>query len=966
MLASLALVSSFSLAATSAVAQTAAATNPEAKPETVQMAKFEVTGTLLKRIDTEGPAPVFIISRESIELSGSNTVQDVLKRIPSNFAGVNENVNNQGATGGSGAVNLRGLGAETTLVLVNGRRIAPLSAAGATSFVNINSLPLAAIERIEVLQDGASALYGSDAIGGVVNVILRRDYTGTEATFRYGNTFKTDVSEFRSSLVTGSAAGKASVLVVFDYFKRNSLLRNERAFLASADQRAHADGTDFRSPTGNPGTIILRPGSAYLTSTNPLNLPANPSGLFGIPNGSTGIFAPGGAAAFAATFLPGVERTFDFAGPNQIVPETKRFGIVTVASYQITDKISTFTEVGYNRNETAVFLAATPVTATGPVNIVPANNPFNPFGEAVNFRFRPLDVGPRTNFITSHNYRFLLGAKGEVFDTWSWEIGVLLNGDATQDLGFNYIVTTDVIAAASGTFARAPGQFLNVFGDKTGNSPQLLAALNNTITTNADLQQTAIDGKIAGEVIDLPGGPVGLAIGAEIRKERLDVFLDPLTQQGAFAGSGTRKNTFGLRNIKSAYAELNIPLVSKKQNYSWMQSAELQIAARTEDYDIRGLTKSNFKSTKPKYAIGMRPFKDLLVRASYAEGFRAPSLFELFSGANGSFPTVNDPLRNAADLTLTNAALLGSLRFWVPSTPAGATSVTLAGTGIAADDNQQVQQSQEGNPALLPETSKATYVGAVYNVPWVKGLTVSAGWSIIEHVNIIRLPSVSTPNTGVLHDPTLQFLVRRDPQSAADIAAGRPGRLSTNSAVPAIFLQYVNRALVETESYDFEVDYQWKSPTLGQFKHAVAVNYFASFKDQGTTTGAVTQNVDSAFSSQGTIPRVKINMENSWKWRQWTVSAFVNYSGEYNEFSTPKNAERDVEAYVTADIQASYKMRTPYLGGNTTVTVGLINATDVQPPFVSSNVSGSGNTGFDAQIADPRGRFFYVQMRQSF
>ena len=144
------------------------------------------------------------------------------------------------------------------------------------------------------------------------------------------------------------------------------------------------------------------------------------------------------------------------------------------------------------------------------------------------------------------------------------------------------------------------------------------------------------------------------------------------------------------------------------------------------------------------------------------------------------------------------------------------------------------------------------------------------------------------------------------------------------------------------------------------------MNYFVSFKDQGTATGAVVEGVGTAFTSQGTIPRLKINMENSWKWRQWTVSAFVNYSGHYEEFSNPRNAEREVEAYTTADLQVSYKMRTPYLGGNTAFTVGLINATDVQPPFVSANVSGSGNTAFDAQIADPRGRFFYVQMRQSF
>lgn len=951
-------------AATAAFAQSASTTTTEGAE--VKLEKFVVTGSYIQRIDTEGPAPVQIINRDTIDLSGSNTVQDVLKRIPSNFAGVNENVNNQGATGGAGNVSLRGLGAETTLVLINGRRVAPSAAAGANSFVNINSLPLAAVDRIEVLQDGASALYGSDAIGGVVNVILRKDYTGAEGTVRYGNSFASDVSEFRGSVVTGAYTGKASALIVFDYFTRNSLLRNERPGepLSTADHRAlHPDGTDFRSPTGNPGTITMRPGSAYGTATNPLGLPANPSLIFGIPDGSTGVWTD--AAAFARTLLPNQVRTFDFAGPNQIIPEVQRVGITAMGSYDLTEKIELFTELSYNRTKSDVYLAATPVTATGAVNVIPANNPYNPFGEPVNFSWRPLDVGPRTDYITTHASRYLIGLKGEVFDTWNWEVGLMLNSDSVADIGVNYIVTTDVIAAASGTFARAPGIFLNVFGDKRGNDPRLLAALNNTVTTNGELTQRSLDGKVTGELFQLPAGALGIAVGGEQRFEKLEVYLDPLTQQGAFAGSGTRENTFGRRTVSSGYAEINVPLVSTKQNYSWLRSAELQIAARSESYDIVGKTsKSKFDSTKPKFAISIRPIKDLMIRASYAEGFRAPSLFELFSGANGSFPSYNDPLRGANDLTITNAAQLAALRYWVPSTPAGATSVTLAGTGLASDDNQQVQQAQQGNTALLPEESESTYAGLVYNVPVVKGLTLSAGYFKITHQNIIRLPSVTAANIGVLNDPALQFLVRRETPTPADVAAGRPGKLVTGNV--AIFLQYVNRALNEVTGYDFEVDYQWKSASFGQFKHSLSGAYMAEFLGQTTPTSAIINSVGSAFTSSGTVPRLKMVLQNSWKWRDWSASTFVNYSGHYSEFSTRNNYDRDVEAYTTVDLQANYSFRTPWLGGKTMLTAGLLNALDENMPYVTEQVSGSGNTGFDAQVSDPRGRFFYVQLRQSF
>lgn len=935
------------------------------KDEPLKLEKFEVTGSLIKRIDTEGPAPVQILNQEYIQLSGSNTVQDVLRRIPSNFAGVNENINNQGATGGTGNVSLRGLGAEATLLLINGRRVAPSAAAGATSFVNINGIPLAAVDRIEVLQDGASAIYGSDAIGGVVNIILRKDYTGSEISVRYGNAFKgNDVHTFRANLMTGASTDKASATIVFDYFQRGSKLRQDfDNYTKTADHRAlHADGTDFRSPTGNPGTVYLRPGSAYFSAGNPLGLPANPSGIYGVPDGSTGLWT--NAATFAATLLPGVERTFDFAGPNQIIPATNRIGMYSFGTYKMTDKIESFLELSYNQTKTDVYLAATPVTATGAVNIVPANNPYNPFGEPVNFRFRPLDVGPRTDYITTNNYRMLMGLKGEVFDNWNWEVGLLLNSDKVDDIGIHYIVTSDVIAAASGTFARAPGLFLNVFGDKQGNDPRLLKALDNTVTTNGSLKQQSIDGKVTGTLWELPSGGLGIAVGGEKRQERLEVYLDPLTQQGAFAGSGTRENTFGTRDVYSAYSELSVPLVSPKQNLSWMRSAELQIAARSEEYNIRGQTKAKFTSTKPKYAISFRPIKDVLLRASYAEGFRAPSLFELFSGANGSFPSVNDPLRNRLDLTITNPILLQSLRYWVPSTPAGATSVTLAGSGIAADDNQQVQQSQQGNTNLQPEESKSNYVGFVWDVRWVKDLTISANWSKIRHSNIIRLPSVATLNTGVLYDPALQFLVRRDPQTPADVAAGRPGRLATNGV--AIYLQYVNRALVEVESYDMEIDYKWKTANFGNFKHTITATYMAHYWDQGTSLSAKVDNVGSGFTSQGTIPRFKMNLQNSWTFRNWTTAAYVNWVGHYKDFSTPKNDYRKVEDYVTVDLQTTYSFRTPWVGGNTELTVGLTNAFDESTPFVTENITGSGNTAIDTQVHDPYGRFWYVQFRQRF
>lgn len=896
-----------------------------------------------------------VIGRPAIESIGASTVQDVLLKLPSNFAGVNENINNQGATGGTNRVSLRGLGAESTLVLINGRRVASAAAAGAVSFVNINSIPLAAIESIEVLPDGASAIYGSDAIGGVVNVKLRKDYQGVESTVRYGNTFEKDVSERRFSFLSGASTGKASGMVIFDYFSRNSMLRNEREFAASADQsKRHGDGIDFRSPTGNPGTVYLRPGSAYFTATNPLGLPANPSGVFGIPDGSTGVWT--NAGAFARTLLPGVERTFDFAGPNQIIPESKRLGFTAISSYHITDKVEAFSEVMYTRTETTVYLAATPVSALSATQVIPASNPYNPFGEDVNFRFRPLDVGPRTDFIQTDTYRILGGLRGEVYN-WKWEFGYMLNSDKVADLGSNYIVTSDVIAAASGTLSKAPGKFLNVFGDKQGNDPALLKALSNTTTLNGEITQQSYDGSITGTLFEIPAGDIGVAFGGEQRREKLRSVLDPLTQSGAFAGSGTRENTNGSRVVTSGYAEISVPLVTPRWNIPFLSSAELQVAGRSEHYDTAGGSKVD--SNKPKYAISIKPIRDLVLRGSYSEGFRAPSLFELFSGSNGSFPSANDPLRSRLDGTITGD-LVNTLRYWVPSTPSTG-SITLAGTGLAADDNQQIQQSQQGNTNLKPEEAKSYYAGIVYSPRALKGFSTSAGWFNIKHENIIRLPSL----TNILRDPALQALVRRDAPSAADIAAGRPGRLAQSSV--AVFQQYVNLAVVEVEGYDGEIEYEFPTTSFGKFTTRLAGTYMAHFYDQTTVTSTKSDNVASGYSSQGTIPRVKANFSTIWRWKSFGTTVWANYSGKYDDISDRTGLEREIEPYTTFDVQAFYDFKLPFIKGNTRLTAGVYNVADETPPFVSANfINGSGNSAYDPYIVDPRGRFFYLELRQQF
>ena len=499
-----------------------------------------ITGSNIKRTDYEGPQTVVVFDRKKIEQTGAQTVSQLLQRLPQNAGGFTEGFQTGlSFSPGAAAASLRGLGVSSTLVLINGRRSAPFpfASGGTDSFVDLNSIPLAAVDRVEILKEGASAVYGSDAIAGVINVILKQNYSGGEAETYYGNTNHKDAGEVRESFVSGFSNERFHVMLTGNYEHRNSLASVDRAFSANADKRNFGGGFDLRSSRGNPGTIFASTGD------------------FAVPRGSNGKLG-------VNDFLPGetpdgnIRNRFNFDKYTELIPETERWGGLITFGYNLTPHIELFGEAGYQSVRTKTVIAPTPPDSAGDGLIVPATNPHNPFGEDVSFLWRSVETGPRRDTIEADSYRYLAGFKvKDLPNNWSVEGAVLYSESNAVDYATaGYLGVAKTQAALN----RTDNGALNVFGDGFGiNDKRTLKGLLVFPRDDGLSYLWNYDIKASGELFQLPAGPLGLAFGAEYREESLSQkFSAPTGTIVGFGGAGSAGN----RDVRSLYVETSIPV----------------------------------------------------------------------------------------------------------------------------------------------------------------------------------------------------------------------------------------------------------------------------------------------------------------------------------------------------------------------------------------------------------------------
>jgi len=573
--------------------------------------RIEVTGSHIKRLGMEGPSPISSISSEDIKNTGVTDLIGLFTKLPMAGQGTFSTQGNSSdnTSNGGSSVSLRGLGADSTLILVNGRRVSvsPFANNIETAFVDINNIPLAAIKRVDILKDGASATYGSDAIAGVINIILRDDMEGAEIAVKYGDTTDGGGEEKNISIVWGNSTDTTRHTFTLDYFDREEILYSDRDYSRSANQKAlrpnDAFATDFRSSSGFPGTIALRS-----DSTNR------------VPDTFGNDVCP------AADIVGNLCR-YDYAPVMTSVSATERASFIYMGKYDINDDLRAFVELNGQHSKTTIRGAGSPSFNELFMDGDNVNHPFADmpthefFQQDLTMRRRMVDIGNREKRVTSDYYRSVFGLQGEL-DDWSWE------------LAYNYIKSSSTERGVNGfpnsrrTQEAIDSGLWNPFEPST-NTQEALDYIETTTSRIGKSTSKSIDGKISGALMEMDSGELGLAVGFEYREDAISDNPDDQFLRGeVFGTEATQAN--GSRDNTAIFGELAIPV---------LDTLEVQVAVRYEDYSDFGTT------TDPKVAFIWQPTDSLSLRGSYGTAFRAPSLHQIGLGNTDESPNLVDTVR---------------------------------------------------------------------------------------------------------------------------------------------------------------------------------------------------------------------------------------------------------------------------------------------------------------------------------
>lgn len=585
----------------------------EATAETSEPTKLEsveVTGSRLPRAAIEGPQEIKVYTNTDIAQSGQKTVTAFLNTLPM----VSTVVGEEGfdTVGGAGTVRLRGLPVGSTLVLLNGRVVE--GAGSGQSHGNpfdLNNIPLAAVQRIEVVPEAASAVYGSDAIGGVVNIILRKDLDGGEVNVTSGAPSVGDYRDTTVNAAWGKTFAGGNVTLVGSYQTRGALLTSDRELTANQDYRRFG-GVDERSTSCDPGNVYSVDGSS---------LPGLDSSFAGIPISDGGSLSPSDFVATSGVLNRCSAGKYGYS----VIPSTHRGSLLFDSNFQLTANTHVFAQVLYSQVQQDPYLSPRSVTRIP----VPADNPFNPFGVPVAVTYRFATGGNFGSAIgTTHFLRVLAGLKGGWGDTWNWQVAAWQSADHAALTDKNTVNTSALLSALANT---DPTQSINLFTSGSPASPEVMANIlyDAPVDTSSKLQ--TVNGFLRGTLFDLPAGPLDVVLGGEYNHARQSLYAP---------GEGLAVTDTYSRSIRSVYGEARVPLMKARDSGSGDKLA-LTFAARYDRYSDFG---SKFT---PEAGLEFRPVPSLLLRASYGKAFKAPDLRAVYASvaSYSGIEVAPDPLR---------------------------------------------------------------------------------------------------------------------------------------------------------------------------------------------------------------------------------------------------------------------------------------------------------------------------------
>jgi len=916
-----------------------------------------VTGSLIDRKEVDSPSPVSVVDREKMESAGLTNVGDILQKIPSQGNAINAQNNNGGD--GSTRINLRSLGTARTLVLLNGRRVVS-SGLGADSSVDFGTLPLAMIERVEVLKDGASAIYGSDAVAGVVNIITRTDMNGTEATVYTSSTQARDGTNYDLSFVTGHSSNRGNITFSGGFQQQKPVMAGDRDFgkqtyvydySCTPEMEANGDcsqKTLSGSPSGPTGRINARPNGGPQ-----LNIPGC------TPTKDNPYCTSDGHGGFRNYNLPGPHSfgdNYNFQPLNYLMTPSQRVNLFSNGHYDITKKTHAFFEGQFNNRKSDQQLAEEPATLGLFGTPISKDSIYNPFGQdVVDYNRRLVEFGPRTSKQEVNTMRLVAGLNGNlpedlpVGKNWKWEASYNFGRtDSTQSLHGDLILSR--LANALGPSFRDP-----MLGPQCGTpghaidgcvplnlltprdvDPAAIKYLTFTGTQSGfDEQHTALL-TTSGKLFDLPNhGDVSLAVGGDYRHEQGGQEPDPLTATGDTTGIAGQPTEGSYRTFEG-FGELSIVPYADGEFVKWV---EINAAGRAYDYNTFGAGATG------KVTGLIRTVGGVAVRGTYGNAFRAPNVADLYSGQSEGFVALEDPC-DTKPPSEKNTKVLDEM------TARQCMAAGVPVNSVFGSSQQRVRVG--GNPKLKPETAVQATAGLVYEP--VKGLDFTLDyWNIKIDNAITGLPP--------------QTILAQCYQGGLDKFCGQIERDPVSHEISHVIDITQNVGALSTSGLDFSAAYQYRN-SLGSFRHALEGTYLLKYNvDTGTVnpdTGEQEVIHGKGFYDLGVNPNLKFNFFTIWNHPSGLGAGFnvqfVNSFQECNQdnCNDPSNKRRDVAKYATGDVFASYSLRSAQ--GTTRVTVGANNVVDAKPPAIYNG----GVLNADESAYNFMGRQFYVRLSQLF
>lgn len=996
------------IAAPAVFAQGEAATE-----DATELAPMIVTGSLIPTAGTVGPAPVDIATAEKIEVLGSADVLQTLKRFTPSLTGnlnTGQEVNNGGF--GESYVAIRNL---RTLVLVNGRRLGNSSFSNG-QLVDMNTIPLAAIDRIEVLKDGASAIYGSDAVGGVINIITKKNFSGVEVGGRYGvSTRQGSMSEFGASIVFGSQTEKSRFMATAQYYQMDPLLTTDRPQASMGPDELRAAGIDpngvsYLSPSFAGKIQEGGTGRSYLLNSAYQTPPVIPGRAFAGPSAVEDYLAAF-RAAYPTEPLPYLTTDPALGGAGAIRVNTPLFGTHTIQSQErqnffgsaehdlFEERMTVYGDFLYANIESEGALAPSPVTGLGAKqsNIdIPANNPYNPFGIDLGplggagglppggprIRSRFIDFGNRIFDSLTDYYHFVGGLKGKLEKGYGYNVAYTYNRydqqqqteNAVNGSALDLALRPQLDAAGNPVLDPVSGRPLsrllgtsgyvpvyNLFSGRVAtdgfNDPRTIDAMRTTLFQAGVSEQWDVTGVVNGTPFELPAGDFAFAAGAMGGTESLSIDFDGLTKIGKVPGLNASQPTKGSRDNWAAFLETRIPILDSDMAIPAFRSLDLDAAVRYESFEPGG------DASVPKFGLRWQPLDEqFTLRGNYSQSFVAPTTYQLFGGSATSVP-----------------ALV------IPSTEAG-------GLGFF-----QEYTSNLSNSALEPVEAENYGGGIVISPKAIPGLTVSVDYYHVSTDNDIyrvsqqeMVNSLNTEGSGsrwsrYFTTASGSRLTTTSPNQANDANWG-------NLDVPLL-----NGAKTETDGLDITVNYSVPTEKIGTFTVFANANVTLSYQYQDPVVGGPYayegQYTDSALGiagAQGTLPDYIINAGVSWEIPVGSDALTLTVNGQYvppvdslgslhpsnlgfeqayddglNDY-TMDGSIWEVDSWYRLDLQASYeigksKAEKSWYDG-TRFTVGCNNVTDTSSPLIA----GAFEDNTDKSTYDIIGRFVYFQLNKRF